>query len=141
MMPSSPGPTLICLSTASVFRSNIVTVWSPLFVVKPWPDLGGDAGAVHARRVWNVAEHFAGGAFDHHHVVGTRHEHAARGGFDGDIVGAAIAFDVELFDLERLCRRDAGRGKAGCREQDKCGQKMSGHDDLGGAAGSGATPR
>jgi hypothetical protein len=30
---------LICLSTASVFRSNIVTVWSPLFVVKPWPAL------------------------------------------------------------------------------------------------------
>ena len=30
--------------------------------------LGGDAGAVHARRVRNVAEHFAGGAFDHHHV-------------------------------------------------------------------------
>ena len=37
MMPSRPGPTLICRSTASVLRSNIVTVWSPLLVVKPWP--------------------------------------------------------------------------------------------------------
>ena len=64
--------------------------------------LGGDAGAVHARRVRNVAEHFARGAFDHHHVGGARNEHAARGGFDGDVVRAAVALDIELLDLERL---------------------------------------
>ena len=84
--------------------------------------LGGDAGAVHARRVRNVAEHFAGGAFDHHHVGGARHEHAARGGFDGDVVRAAVAFDIELFNLERLRVPDAGRGKADGEEEGKCGE-------------------
>src|ERR1019366_10536022 len=61
--------------------------------------LGGDAGAMHARRVRNVTEHFAGGAFDHHHVGAARNEHATRGGFDGDIVGASVALDIVLFHL------------------------------------------
>ena len=90
--------------------------------------LGGDAGAVHARRVRNVAEHFARSAFDHHHVGGTRNEHVARGGFDGDVVRAAVPFDIELFNLERLRVPDAGRGKkAGCREKGKSDQQVSGH--------------
>ena len=71
--------------------------------------LGGDARAMHARRVGNVAEHFAGGAFHHHHVAGTRNEHAPRGGFGGHIVGASVALDVELLNLERL-RVPGGRG-------------------------------
>jgi hypothetical protein len=29
-------------------------------------------------------------------------EHAACGRFDGDVVGATFAFDIELFNLERL---------------------------------------
>ena len=82
--------------------------------------LGSDAGAMHARRVRNVAKYFAYGAFDHHHVVGTGNEHAACGGFDGDVVRAALAFDVELFNLERLRVPDAGRGKDGCEENGKC---------------------
>ena len=43
MMPSRPGPTLICLTAASVVRSNIVTVSSPELVVKPWPAFGAKA--------------------------------------------------------------------------------------------------
>ena len=82
---------------------------------------------MHARRVRNVAEHLARGAVDHHHVGGARHEHAARGGFDGDVVGAAVAFDVELLDLERLRVPDAGRGEAGCAEQSQHGEHVSGH--------------
>src|ERR1022692_878845 len=84
--------------------------------------LGSDAGAMHTRRVRNVAKHFACGAFDHHHVAGTGNEHAARGGFDGDVVRAALAFDVEFFNLERLRVPDAGRGKDGCEENRKCYQ-------------------
>ena len=66
---------------------------------------------MHARRVRNVAEHLARGAFDHHHVGGARHEHAARGGFDGDVVRAAVALDIELFNLERLRVPDAGAAR------------------------------
>src|SRR5258708_35526414 len=81
--------------------------------------LGSDAGAMHARRIRNVAEYFACGAFDHHHVVGTGNEHAARGGFDGNVIRAPIALDVELFNLERLRVPDAGPGKDGCEENGK----------------------
>jgi len=49
-------------------------------------------------------------------VVGTRHEHAARGGFDGDVVGAAVAFDVEFVNLERLRAPETGCGKGGGEE-------------------------
>jgi len=72
---------------------------------------GGEAGAVHARRVLDIAQHFARGAVHHHHVVGTRNEDAARGCFDGNVVGAAVAFDIELFNLERLCVPDAWRAE------------------------------
>src|SRR5262249_12285775 len=65
-----------------------------------------------------------------HHVVGPRYEHAASGGFDGNIVGAAIAVDIELFNLERLRLPDAGRSKAGCEQNRKCGQKAFAHTDL-----------
>ena len=84
--------------------------------------LGGDARAMHARRVRNVAEHFAGGAFDHHHVSATRNEHAPRGGFGGDIVSASVALDIELLNFERLRAANAGRGKADCEENRKRGQ-------------------
>ena len=77
---------------------------------------------MYARRVRNIAEYLACGAFDHHHVVGTRNEHAARAGFGGDVVRAAIAFDIELFNLERLRVPDAGRGKSCCQENGKCRQ-------------------
>jgi len=77
---------------------------------------------MHPRRVGNVAEYFPCGALDHHHVSGPRNEHAARGGFGGDVVRAAFAFDIELFNLERLRVPDTGRGKAGCEENRKCGQ-------------------
>ena len=92
--------------------------------------LRGETGAVHARSVRNVAEHFARGAFDHHHMGGPRHEHAARSRFDGYIVRAAVAFDIELFNLERLCVPDAGRGQAGCGEHDKCREQASDHRGL-----------
>jgi hypothetical protein len=75
---------------------------------------------MHAWRVRNVAEHFARGTFDHHHVGGTRHEHAARGGFDGDVVRAAFAFDIELLDLERLRVPDARGGKTSRGEKGVC---------------------
>jgi len=68
------------------------------------PGLGGDASAMHPRRVRNVPEYFAGSAFDYHHVTGSRNKHAPRGGFDSDIVGASIALDIKLFNLEGLRR-------------------------------------
>ncbi len=44
MMPSRPPTaTGIFLMNASVFRSNIVTVESPRFVVKPWFHFGTSA--------------------------------------------------------------------------------------------------
>src|SRR5262249_34268046 len=75
--------------------------------------LGGDAGAVQARRVRNVPQYFARWAVDHHHVSSARNEHTAGGGFDGDVVRAAVAFDVELFYFE-LLRMPAGREDADC---------------------------
>ena len=83
--------------------------------------LRGEAGAVHARRVRNVAEHFARSAFDYHHVGATRHEHAARRGFDGDVIRPSVAFDIELLDLERLRASDAGREQAHCGKHSTCG--------------------
>jgi hypothetical protein len=50
-------------------------------------------------------------------VGGTGNEHAAGGGFDGDVVRAALAFDIELFNLERLRMPDAGRGAWLLRER------------------------
>ena len=84
--------------------------------------LGGDAGAMHTRGVLDVAEYFACGAFDHHHVAGTRNKHPPCGGFDGDIIRASVALDVELFNLERLCEPDVGHGKADCKDNRKRGQ-------------------
>jgi hypothetical protein len=43
-------------------------------------------------------------------------EHAACGRFDGDVVRATVAFDIELFNLERLRVPDARRGNACCEE-------------------------
>src|SRR6185295_19565146 len=63
---------------------------------------GRDPGAVHAGCVRDVPEDFAGRAFDDHHVRRTGYEHASRGSLDGDVVRAALAFDVELLDLEGL---------------------------------------
>jgi hypothetical protein len=40
----------------------------------------------------------------------------------GDVVRAAIAFDVELFNLERLRAPDQGGGKAAGEENHRCGQ-------------------
>src|SRR5579872_3554351 len=85
------------------------------------PSFGGDSGAMHARRVRNVPEYFAGSAFDYHHVTGTRNEHAPRG-FDSDIVGASIPLDIKLFNLECLRVPDVGRGNAACQENRECGQ-------------------
>src|SRR5258708_36392016 len=89
--------------------------------------LGSNAGAMNARGVRNVAKYFASGAIDHHHVRCTGDEHAPRGGFDGHIVGAALALDVELFNLERLCGPDFGRDQADCKEGRKCGPCASAH--------------
>src|SRR5262249_53555541 len=71
--------------------------------------LRDNAGAVHARSVRNVAEHFARGAFNHHHVVGSRDENTTRRGFYGDVVRASFAFDIEFFNLELLRVPDHGR--------------------------------
>ncbi len=82
---------------------------------------------MYARCVRNIADHFARRAGDYHHVRGTRHEHAARRGFDGDIVGAAFALDVELFNLEGLRTGHAGRGKADGGESGNRDEDVSGH--------------
>ena len=66
------------------------------------PRLRVDPRAVHARRIRNVAEHLPGGPFDDHHVRGPRHEHAARGGFHRDVVGAALAFAYQVFRSPRM---------------------------------------
>ena len=88
MMPSRPGPDLDLLDDRQRLqvehRDGLVAAVRREAVT----GLGGEAGAVHARRVRDVAEHLAGGAVDHHHVRAARHEHAAGGGFDGDVVGA-----------------------------------------------------
>ena len=84
--------------------------------------LGGEAGAMHARRVRNITEYFAGGAFDHHHVGAARNKHTACGGFDGDIIRASVSLDIKLLNLERLPVPDAGRGKADYEENPRCGQ-------------------
>ena len=76
-----------------------------------------------------LAEDFAGGAFDHHHVGGTRHEDAARGGFDSHVVRAAFALDIELLDFERLRLSDVGYGKARCGKQGKYGENASSHKE------------
>src|ERR1700730_1891171 len=126
MIPSSPSPTMIRLISQRLqieHRDGHVAAVGRKAVT----GLGGDAGAMHAWRVRNVAEHFARSAFNHHHVGGTRNEHVTRGGFDGDVVRAAIPFDIEFFNLERLRVPDAGYGKAGCREKGKSDQQVSGH--------------
>ena len=89
--------------------------------------LRGDPGAMHARRVGNISQYFAGSAFNHHHVGASRNEHAPRGGFDGDIVRASVTLDIELLSLERLRAPDGGRGKAAREKNRKCGHKTSGH--------------
>ena len=66
--------------------------------------LGGDAGPVHARRVRNVTEYLAGGAFD------------------GDIVRATVSLNIELFNLERLRVPGVGRGQHDCEKNRRCGQ-------------------
>src|ERR1700694_3382399 len=111
MIPSSPSPTMIRLISQRLqieHRDGRVAAVGRKAVA----GLGGDAGAVHAHGVRNVAEYFTGGAFDHHHVVGARNEHATGGGFDGDIIGASVPFNIEFFNLERLRVPEIGRGKA-----------------------------
>ncbi len=61
-----------------------------------------DARAVHSGRFRDLADDFAGFAVNDHHVRPARDEDAAGGRFDGDVIGSAIAFDVELFDFEVL---------------------------------------
>ena len=106
MMPSRPGPTLICTDDGQRLQvehgDGLIAPVGREAVAR----LAGDACTVYTRRVRNVAEDRAGGAFDHHHVGATRHEHAAGGGLDGDVVGAAVAFDdeVEFFNSECLRR-------------------------------------
>ena len=85
---------------------------------------------MNARRVRNVAEHLARGAFDHHHVRRARHEHASGGGLHGDVVGAAVTLDVELLDLECLCVDDERRGDAARGKNDQRGEHVPGHEDL-----------
>ena len=75
--------------------------------------LGGDAGAVHAGSVRNVADHRARGAVHDHHVRGTRYEHAACRLFHGDVVGATFTLDVESLHLECLRVADGRCGKTG----------------------------
>ena len=86
-----------------------------------------DPDAVHARGVRNVGQDLAGRSLDHHHVGAPRHEHAARGRVDGDVVGPSVAFDVEFLDLERLCVRDAGYEGAEGEEHGKGDSDTSGH--------------
>ena len=83
---------------------------------------GGNARAVHAGGVGDVAQHFAGGAIDHHQVRAARNEHAASGGFDGDIVGAAVALDIVLLNLEGLRASHAGDGEDACEKHRRCGE-------------------
>ena len=79
-MPSRPGADLDLLDHRQRLqiehRDGLVAAVRREAVAR----LGGDAGAMHARRVRDVAEHFARGAVDDHHVGAARHEHAARGG-------------------------------------------------------------
>jgi hypothetical protein len=54
-------------------------------------------------------------------VVGTRNEHPACCRFDGNVVRAAVTFDVEFFDLELLRVPDNGHGNARCEQNRKYG--------------------
>jgi len=83
-----------------------------------------------ARRIRNVAEHFAGRPFDHHHVRCAGYEHAPRGGFHGDVVSATVTLDVELLDLERLCAGHLWRRDVNHRKEKDRSQHMSHHGDL-----------
>ena len=65
-------------------------------------------GAAHIR---HGAQHFARGAFHYHHVRRARNEHASGGRLYCDIVRAAVAFDVKLFNFECLCLPSLGRGE------------------------------
>ncbi len=58
---------------------------------------------MRARRAWNIAEHFTGSAFDHHHVVGSRNENSFHGGFDSKVVRPTFTFDIKLLDLGLRC--------------------------------------
>ena len=117
MMPSRPGPTLICLITASVFRSNIVTVWSPPLVVKPWPALVA-MPAPCTPGVFGMSPSTLPVAPSTTIMCVPRDTNTRPvAGFDGDVVGAAVALDVELLDLEGLRGPDGRPAQAGGPEQ------------------------
>ena len=80
----------------------------------------GERDTVVARRVGDVAEHFAGRAVDHHHVRAARDEDAPRPGLRGQVVRAAVAADVELRDRERLRVAGARRGEREAEEERRC---------------------
>jgi len=62
--------------------------------------LRGERDTVHTRRVHDVTEHVSRGTIDHHHVRPARHENAPGARFGGHIVGASVAANVPLDDLE-----------------------------------------
>ena len=97
---------------------------------KAMTKLADQSRAVYAGRIGNVTGHFAGRAFDHHHVRGPRNEYPAGGRFDGDVVRAAIAFDIELLDLKSLRVPCKGRRKADPKDNDKSRGETFGHGNL-----------
>src|ERR1035441_8254100 len=89
--------------------------------------LGGNTGAVNTGCVRNIAQHFPGGAFDHHHMGAARHKNSSGGGFHGDVVRASIALNIKFLHLERLRTAHAGSGEDACKEHRCCGEESSSH--------------
>jgi hypothetical protein len=63
-------------------------------------------------------------------VRGPRNEYAAGGRFNGDVVGSAIAFDIELLDLKSLRVPYKGRRKADPEDNEKSRGQTFGHENL-----------
>jgi hypothetical protein len=57
-----------------------------------------------------------------------RDTNAARRRLDGDVIGAAVAFDIEFLDLEGLRVRGARNGNSDSEETGKGDQQVFGHD-------------
>jgi hypothetical protein len=62
---------------------------------------------------------------DHHDVGAPRHEHAARGHLNREVVRPAFPFDIELVELEGLRAPNARRQNAHCKKDGKGIQNLA----------------
>ena len=103
------------------------------FVVNPWPVFGAIPTPWTPGRLGMSPTTLPVRPVHDHHVRGARHEHAAGRGFDGHIISAAVSFDVELVDFERLQAGGDSRDARNCeyRYEDRTCSWHTSQDSFG----------